>query len=51
VCKARDRLRGALVALLVQLIILVVACLSTTYVPESSTVPVVPSVQGVAEPL
>jgi hypothetical protein len=48
--KARDRLQGALVALLVQ-IILVVACLSASYAPEPPTVPVSPAVQGVAEPL
>jgi hypothetical protein len=51
-CKAAGRLQGALVTLLVQ-VILVVACLSTAYAPESSTVegvPVVGSAQGVPEP-
>jgi hypothetical protein len=52
-CRTRDRVLSALVALLVQ-IILVVACFAASYVPESSTVegvPVLPSAQGVAEPV
>jgi hypothetical protein len=51
-CKARDRLWGALVALLVE-IILVVATLGVCYGPKSSTVegvPVEASLQGVPEP-
>jgi hypothetical protein len=53
VSKAKDRVWGALIALVVQVIILV-AGLSVCLGPESSTVegvPVVASAQGVPEPL
>lgn len=51
--EAREKVIGALIAVLVQVIIVVVG-LSVCYGPESSTVegvPLEPSAQGVPEPL